>query len=76
MTHPARTWIVSTAVHGEARTEETDHLARSAEGGLSYLTHDDLPPYLGVWTDPEAGNTWHLYSDYPREHHERFGWRP
>ena len=70
---PARTWIVSTINH-PVRTEEVDHLARSAEWGTSYLTHEDLPAYLGVWTCPN-GNAWHLYSDYPEGLHERFGWR-
>jgi hypothetical protein len=68
----SRTWIVSTTNH-PTRTEEVDHLARGAEGGLSYLTREDLPSYLGVWTDPN-GNDWHLYSDYPESHHKRFGW--
>jgi hypothetical protein len=72
MTRPARTWIVSAVTHSE-RTEEVDHLARSAEEGLSYLTGEEMPPYLGVWADPN-GNRWHLFSDYPADHHERFGW--
>ncbi|MGX6605623.1 hypothetical protein ACWKSP_26345 [Micromonosporaceae bacterium Da 78-11] len=69
---PARTWIVSTTEH-PTRTEEVDHLARSADGGLSYATGDDIPTYLGVWTSPDS-NTWHLYSDYPPSQHEKFGW--
>jgi hypothetical protein len=52
-----------------------DELAASGDGGLSVYTHKDgLPPYLGVWTDPEHGNDWHLFSDYPADQHERFGW--
>jgi hypothetical protein len=69
----ARTWIVS-ATDKPVRTDEVDHLARSAEGGLSYRTGEELPPYLGVWADPQNGHPWHLYSDYPATHHERFGW--
>lgn len=70
---PARTWIVSIAKH-PIRTDEVDHLARSAQGGLSYRTGEDLPPYLGVWIDPQGGHAWHLYSDYPPSQHQRFGW--
>jgi ribosomal protein L24 len=59
---------------GPPPTAETDELARSAEGGLSYLTGEALPTYLGLWLAPNGG-TYHLYSDYPPEHHERFGWK-
>lgn len=68
-----RTWLVLTDVVGTSRTEEVDHLARSAEGGLSYLTGEALPVYLGVWLAPNGG-TYHLYSDYPASQHERFGY--
>lgn len=68
-----RTWAVPASLAGTARTDETDHLARSAEGGLSYRTGEDLPEYLGVWLAPNGG-TYHLYSDYPPDQHERFGW--
>lgn len=68
-----RTWAVLLDVAGAVRTEETDHLARSVTGGLSYLTGEALPAYLGVWLAPNGG-TYHLYSDYPESHHERFGW--
>lgn len=72
---PARTWLVSAIKH-PARSEEVDELAASADGGLSvYVLKVGLPPYLGVWVDPEHGNAWHLYSDYPGDQHERFGWR-
>jgi hypothetical protein len=58
------------------RTEEVDELAATGDGGLSVHTlKAGLPPYLGVWTDPEHGNNWHLYSDYPDDQHERFGWK-
>lgn len=72
---PARTWLVLAVVH-PTRNEEVDHLARGAEWGLSYETEEGLPPYLGVWTDPDHGRPWHVYSDYPPSHHEGFGWRP
>lgn len=68
-----RTWIVLADDASAVRTEETDHLARSAEGGLSYLTGEGMPRYLGVWFAPNGG-LYHLYSDYPENHHERFGW--
>lgn len=70
----ARTWCVWTGLAGSVRTEETDHLARSAEGGLSYLTGENLPQYHGLWLAPNGG-TYHLYSDYPPEAQERFGWK-
>lgn len=68
-----RTWIVLAHSASAVRTEETDHLARSAEGGLSYRTGEELPEYHGVWLAPNGG-LYHLYSDYPPETRERFGW--
>lgn len=62
------------SVDGAARTERTDHLARSAEGGLSYRTGEELPDYHGIWLAPNGG-LYHLYSDYPPETSERFGWQ-
>lgn len=70
----ARTWIVLAEDASAVRTVDTDHLARAAEGGLSYLTGEELPRHLGVWLAPNGGH-YHLYSDYPESHHERFGWR-
>lgn len=69
-----RTWVAFAASADAARTEETDHLARAAEGGLSYRTGDDLPEYHGVWLAPNGG-FYHVYSDYPMSTHERFGWK-
>lgn len=68
---PARTWIVLRARTGPVRTESTDDLAWSAAGGLAYK--DPLPPYLGLWLAPNGGE-YHLYSDYPEQVYERFGW--
>lgn len=69
----SRTWAVLAESASAARTEETDHLARACEGGLSYLTGAALPTYHGVWLAPN-GDYYHLYSDYEPELHERFGW--
>lgn len=66
----ARTYIVPAWVHA-TRDEWVNQGADAAGGGLD----DFLPAYLGVWTDPEAGRRWHLFSDYPAEIHVRFGWR-
>jgi hypothetical protein len=72
---PARTWLVS-AVHHPVRTDAVDEMAAAGDGGLSVYVHKaGLPTYLGVWIDLEHGNAWHLYSDYPDDQHERFGWR-
>lgn len=69
-----RTWLVLASDAGASRTEETDHLARSVEGGLSYRTGEELPEYHGVWLAPNGG-LYHLYSDHPPETRERFGWK-
>ncbi len=70
----ARTWLVLAQDGQHERTPEIDERAASADGGLSvYVGRIGLPPYLGVWLAPNGG-TYHLYSDYPAEHHERFGW--
>lgn len=70
-----RTWIVLADSASTIRTPETDELAAAADGGLSvYVTKVGLPEYLGVWLAPNGG-LYHLYSDYPRSQHERFGWK-
>ncbi len=66
---PARTYIVPAWIHS-SRDGWVDQGADAAGGGLD----DGLPVYLGVWIDPEHGRPWHLFSDYLREHHVRFGW--
>lgn len=68
-----RTWIVLADSASTIRTEETDESARAAGWGISYETGEVLPAYLGVWLAPNGG-LYHLYSDYPEEHHQRFGW--
>lgn len=65
----ARTYVVPAWIH-QSRDEWVDQGADAAGGGLD----DELPPYLGVWTDLECGRPYHLFSDYPVAHHERFGW--
>ena len=70
----ARTWLVLAQSGQDERTEETDERAASVDGGLSvYVDKIGLPSYLGVWLAPNGGH-YHLYSDYPAEQHERFGW--
>jgi hypothetical protein len=70
----ARTWLVLALDGQHERTAETDEAAASSDGGLSvYVEKIGLPEYLGVWLAPNGGH-YHLYSDYPAEHHERFGW--
>ncbi len=68
----ARTYVIPAWVH-QSRDDWVDQGADAAGGGLD----DELPAYLGVWLDPdpEAALPWHLFSDYPAAHHERFGWR-
>ena len=68
-----RTWLVLADSASTSRTEETDHLARSVESGLSYITGEALPEYLGVWLAPNGGH-YHMYTDYSAQTHERFGW--
>lgn len=69
-----RTWCVLAETGQDVRTGETDEAAASADGGISvYALKIDLPKYLGVWLAPNGGH-YHLYSDYPASHHERFGW--
>ena len=52
----------------------TDAEAAMCDGGISvYVEKVGLPEYHGVWLGPNGG-TYHLYSDYPPETHERFGW--
>ena len=67
----SRTYIVPAWIHRN-RDSWVDEGADAAGGGLD----DELPTYLGVWADPESGRPWHLFSDYPEPHHERFGWKP
>lgn len=68
-----RTWLVLADSASTSRTAETDELAHAAGWGICYETGETLPPYLGVWLAPNGGH-YHVYSDYPAEHHERFGW--
>jgi hypothetical protein len=70
---PARTWLILASSGQDERTEQTDERAAEADGGLSvYVDHIGLPEYLGVWLAPNGGY-YHVYSDYPAEHHARFG---
>jgi hypothetical protein len=71
----ARTYVVSAAAHPTVDDWVTDS-AYAAGWGLDHETGRDLPPYLGVWRAPADGGAWHLYSDYPIELHQRFGWTP
>lgn len=52
------------------------HTTRDAwvDEGVDMPGEDSPPAYLGVWIDPDQGLRWHLFSDYPPEHHVRFGW--
>jgi hypothetical protein len=69
----ARTWLVLAVTSRDERTEATDESASCADGGLSvYVQKIGLPEYRGVWL-AENGGHYHIYSDYPPEHHERFG---
>lgn len=68
-----RTWLVLAGAGQDERTAETDELAHMAGDGIAYETGEALPPYLGVWLAPNGGH-YHVYSDYPAEQHERFGW--
>jgi len=68
-----RTWLVLASTGQDERTAMTDAEAALGDGGISvYVDKVGLPPYLGVWLAPNGGH-YHLYSDYPAEHHERFG---
>lgn len=55
------------------RTPEVDDSAHASGWGIAYETGESLPAYLGVWLAPNGG-LYHLYSDYPEDHHRRFGW--
>ena len=67
-----RIWLVLATGGQDERTEATDELAHAAGWGICYETGEPLPAYLGVWLAPNGGH-YHVYSDYPPEHHERFG---
>lgn len=70
----ARTWAVLANDGQDERSAMTDADAAACDGGISvYVQKIGLPDYLGVWLAPNGGH-YHLYSDYPAEHHERFGW--
>lgn len=70
-----RTWLVLAETSQDQRTTETDESASCADGGISvYVQRIGLPEYLGVWLAPNGGH-YHIYSDYPAETHERFGFR-
>jgi len=69
----ARTWIALAESASAVRTDEVDESAHASGWGIAYETGEQLPTYLGVWLAPNGG-FYHLYSDYPTEHHERFGW--
>lgn len=70
----SRTWLVRAETAQDQRTAETDELAASGDGGISvYVQKVGLPAYLGVWLAPNGGH-YHVYSDYPAETHERFGY--
>ncbi len=62
-----RTYVVPAWVHRD-RDDWVDLGAESV--GPSGVP---LPPYLGVWVKDDR--PWHMFSDYPAEVHERFGWR-
>lgn len=68
----ARTWLVLALDGQDERTTETDESAHAAGWGIAYETGEGLPEYLGVWLAPNGGH-YHVYSDYPASHHERFG---
>ncbi len=64
-----RTYVVPAWVEGhQDRDDWVDLGAKGANGG------PDIPPYLGVWVDPQDGRRWHMFSTYPEAHHVRFGW--
>lgn len=71
---PARTWIVLAESSKDERSTETDESAHAAGWGIARETGETLPEYLGIWLAPNGGY-YHIYSDYPASHHERFGWK-
>lgn len=61
-----RTYVVPAWIH----QDRDDWVDLGAEGaGPAGVP---LPPYIGVWI--KDGRPWHMFSDYPAEVHERFGW--